>query len=75
MGDSDELVIESRKFNPESLDVEVVSVKWCPPCAYFDPEIVEYHMVHAKDEKCIRAEYRVDCTHRKVCGSRKKGAV
>ena len=41
----------------------------CPPCEYFEPEIVDYSLSWDGSE-CDRSNYTIDCTHRKVCYGR-----
>ena len=41
----------------------------CPPCTYFEPEIVDYSLSWSGDE-CDRSNYSIDCKHRKVCYAR-----
>lgn len=41
----------------------------CPPCEYFEPELVD-RSISWEGPECDRSVYAVDCRHRKVCKSR-----
>lgn len=45
--------------------------KYCPPCGYFEPEIIEKSCVWG-EKWCDSSLYILDCVHREVCGIRAK---
>ena len=51
------------------LNVSVYANSHCPPCEFFDAEVVD-SSVSWTGSDCDRADYGIDCKHRKVCGIR-----
>ena len=49
--------------------VAVQPEKYCPPCGFFVPEIVERSITWG-EECCENSAYVIDCVHREVCSSR-----
>lgn len=51
------------------IEIVAQSEKYCPPCGYFEPEIIEKSCVWG-EKRCDSSLYILDCVHRKVCGIR-----